>query len=195
MRSFVNVLGVHRIRALNPWMVVVLAFSVLVGMVGHVDAQTSRYTIDDVMDKMIEMDKRLSHVMDKVIEMDKRLVAVETDIKNIKTAMKEDKVALRERISDVNTVTITFFTILSVLFGSILVFVFSIARNMRPEESSKAFRKEVREIAKREKALEEKLQAADRSVPKLLEALEEKVSALAERQKELERKLAPAEAV
>ena len=55
--------------------------------------------------------------------------------------------------------------------------------------------KEVREIAERERVLEEKLQAADRSVPKILEALEQKVSALAERQKELEGKLKLAEVI
>lgn len=57
------------------------------------------------------------------------------------------------------------------------------------------FWKELGEIAERERALEEKLQAADRSVPKILEALEKKVSALAERQRELEGKLTPAKAV
>jgi len=43
--------------------------------------------------------------------------------------------------------------------------------------------------------LEGKLEAADRSVPKILEALEQKVSALAERQSELEGKLKLAEVI
>ena len=69
---------------------------------------------------------------------------------------------------------------------------------MGPAESSKSFRKELGEIAERERALEEKLQAVDRRVPKeagVLEALRQEVSALAERQKELEGKLTPAKAV
>jgi len=172
-------------------MAVVSLFAVIVVMAGPVDAQRTRYTIDDVMDKLIEVDKRL-------VAVETDIKNIKADMKNIKADMKEDKAELREQISDVNTVTITFFTVLSVLFGGILAFVFSIARNMRPPESSKAFRKEVREIAERERALEEKLQAEDRRVPKetkILEALEQKVSALAERQKELEGKLKLAEVI
>jgi len=99
------------------------------------------------------------------------------------------------------------FGFLGSLFLGILVLTFATYKNtaslVKPTERSvakdkisEAFRKEVREeIAEREKALEKRLQAADRSVPKVLEALEQKVSALAERQKELEGKLTPAKAV
>ncbi|HID16750.1 TPA: hypothetical protein EYP26_00490 [Candidatus Bathyarchaeota archaeon] len=79
------------------------------------------------------------------------------------------------------------------MFAGILAFVFSIARSVGPTEPSKTFRKEVREIAERERALEEKLQATDRSIPKVLEALRQEASSLAERQKELEGKLKLAE--
>jgi len=202
MRSLMHFFSGFRSASLSPFMAGVLVLAVVVGMVKPVDAQTSRYTLDDVMDKLIEMDKRLV-----VVETDMK--NIKADMKNIKAAMKVDRAKLRAQIADVkthldnrintaNTITISFFTVLAVLFGGILVSVISIARNVRPPESSKAFRKELKAIAERERALEEKLQASDRSVPKeiarLLEALEQKVSALAERQTELEGKLKLAEA-
>ena len=191
MPSLMNFDGL-RIRVLIPLMVVLSVFAVLVGIAGEVDAQTSRYTLDDVMDK-------LDNVVDKMTEMDKkfevRLGKLETRVDNLEAQIADLKIHLDNRINTANTITISFFTVLAVLFGGILVSVLSIARNMRPAESSKAFRKELKAVADRERALEEKLQAEDRSVPRILEALEQKVSALAERQKELEGKLKLAEVI
>ena len=200
MRSFVNVLGVLRIRALNPWMAMVLILALVVGMVGQADAQTSRYTLDDVMEKLIEVDKRLA--------------VVETEVKRNRELIETVHTNLGDRIDDTNaridgtnTTMRWVFGFLCTLFLGILGLTFATYKNtaglVKPMDRSvvkeaevlETFRKEVGKIAERERALEEKLEAADRSVPKVLEALEQKVSALAERQKELEGKLTPAKAV
>ena len=207
MRDLMNFYGLW-IRVLNPLMVGVLVVAAVVGMAGPVDAQTSRYTLEDVMDKLLEMDKKFEVRLGKL---ETRVSHIEADMKadkaELREQMKADKAELRAQIADVethldnrintaNTITMSFFTVLAVLFGGILVSVISIARNMRPAESSKAFRKEVKAIAERERALEEKLQAMDRSVPKearVLEVFGKELRALAERQKELEGRLKLAE--
>jgi len=244
IQSLANVLGGFRIRILSPWVAMVLALAVVVGIAAQADAQTSRYTLDDVMDK-------LDDVVDKMIEMDKRLSVVETEVKrnrelietvntnltkqietvntnltkqietvntnltkqietvntNLTKQIETVNTNLGDRISGTDTTMRWLFGFLGSLFLGILVLTFATYKNtaslVKPTERSvakdkisEAFRKEVREeIAEREKALEKRLQAADRSVPKVLEALEQKVSALAERQKELEGKLTPAKAV
>lgn len=200
MRSLMNVFGGLRIRALSLLMAMVLVLAVIVGMAGQTDAQTSRYTLDDVMDKLIEMDTkfevRLGKLETKVDMFEKRMDGLDKRIDILETSMNSRmnslEASMNGRMSSLNVTMISLFGILGALFGGILVSVISIARNMRPAESSKAFRKEVREIAERERALEEKLQAADRRAPKeagILEALRQEVSALAERQSELEGKL------
>ncbi len=207
MRNLANFFSGLRIRSLSPWMAIALVFAMVIGMAGQVDAQTSRYILDDVMDKMIEMDKRLSHVMDKVIDIDKRLSVVESQIKNLGDRIDDTNA----RIDNTNTTMRWLFGFLGSLFLGILVLTFATYRNtaslVKPTEQSvfkeakvlEVFRKEVREIAEQEeRALQEKLQAVSRSAPKeakLLEALEQKVSALAERQKELEGKLKLAEVI
>ncbi|HID30770.1 MAG TPA: hypothetical protein EYP19_12300 [Desulfobacterales bacterium] len=195
MRSLMNFFGGLRIRSLNPLIAVVLLFAVVVGRVGQADAQTSRYTLDDVMDKLIEVDKRLT-VVETEVKRNRELI--ETVNTNLTKQIEMVNTNLGDRISATNTTMRWLFGLLVALFGSILVFVFNIARSMRPAESSKAFRKEGKAITERERALEEKLQAEDRRAPqetRILEALEQKVDALAERQKELEGKLKLAEVI
>ena len=206
MRSLMNCFGNLRTMSLSLLMADAFVLAVVFGMAGPVDAQTSRYTLDDVMDKLIEVDKRLT-VVETEVKRNRELIEtvntnltkqIETVNANLTKQIETVNANLGDRISTTNTTMRWLFGLLVALFASILVFVFNIARNMRPAESSRAFRKELKAIAERERALEEKLQASDRSVPKeitrLLEALEQKVNALAERQKELEGKLKPAEA-
>jgi len=215
----VNVLGVLRIRILSPWVAMVLVLAVVVGIVAQADAQTSRYTLDDVMDKLIEVDKRLA-VVETEVRRNRELIEtvhksltkqIETVHTNLGARINDTNARIDDtnaRIESTNTTMRWVFGLLGTLFLGILGVTLATYKNtaslVKPPDRSgvkeaevlETLRKEVREIvAQEERALEEKLQAADRSVPKLLEALEEKVSALAERQKELERKLAPAEAV
>ena len=192
-----------RISVLSWTMTLVLVF----GLVPKwVEAQTSRYTIDDVMDKMIEMDKRLSHVMDKVIEMDKRLTVVETEVKRNRELIETVNTNLGDRISATDSTMRWLFGFLGTAFFGILALTFATYRNtaslVKPTERSvaeetkvEAFGKELKTLAERERVLEGKLEAADRSVPMILEALEQKVNALAERQEELEGKLKLAEVI
>jgi len=183
MRSLMSFFGGLRIRSLSPLMAGVLIFAVVVGMTGQVDAQTSRYTLDDVMDKLLEMDKKFEIRLGKLetkVDMfekrmdglDKRMSSLET---NINSRIDGLETNMNGRMSSLNTTMISLFGILGALFAGILVSVISIARNMRPAEDSKSFRKEVKAIAERERALDEKLQASDLSVPKeitrLLETL------------------------
>jgi len=184
-------------------MMVVLVF----GLVPKtVDAQTSSYPLDDVMDKMIEMDKRLSDVVNKMIEMDKRLTVVETEVKRNRELIEMVNTNLGDRISATETTMRWLFGFLGTAFFGILALTFATYRNtarlVKPTERSvaeetkvEAFGKELKTLAERERVLEGKLEAADRSVPRILEALEQKVSALAERQSELEGKLKLAEVI
>ena len=146
MRSLVNVLGGHRIRALNPLMAMVLVFAAVVGMVGQADAQTSRYTLDDVMDKLIEMDKKF----------EVRLVKLETRMDNIE-----------KEIGEVKTTVWALFGSLGAVLLVILGFIYTIAQRSKPVEASRSVKKllkslqeQVKGISAREKELEEKLTAA-----------------------------------
>lgn len=200
MRNLMNFFGGLQTSALGLLLAVVLIFSV-VGMVGSADAQTSRYTIDDVMDKLIEVDKRLT-VVETEVRGNRELI--ETVNTNLTKQIETVNMNLGARISDTNTTMFWLFGFLGSLFLGILAFTFATYRNtaslVKPTERSvaeetkvEAFGKELKAVAERERVLEEKLQASDRSVPKILEALEQKVSALAERQIELEGKLKLAE--
>ena len=143
MRNFFGGLSSRlcsRISALSWMMMVVL----VVGLVPKtVDAQTSRYTLDDVMDKMIEMDKRLSDVMNKMIEMDKRLSVVESQIKNLGDRIADTNARIADtnaRIDDTNTTMRWLFGFLGTAFFGILALTFATYRNtarlVRPTERS-----------------------------------------------------------
>jgi len=146
MRSLVNILSDLRIQAWSPLMVMILAFAVVIGMVGEVDAQTSRYTLDDVMDKLIEMDKKF----------EVRLVKLETRMDNIE-----------KEIGEVKTTVWALFGSLGAVLLVILGFIYTLAQRSKPAEASRSVKKllkslqeQVKVISAREKALEEKLIAA-----------------------------------
>jgi len=124
-------------------------------------AQT-RYTIDDVMDKLVEMDKRL--------------VRVEIEIENLKVRMKESETSLLDRINRNTTTIWALFGALITLYVTILVIVLGIYKNVRPrlqerpagvlkeedwtatlEKLLEPLRKEIREIAEREERLEKQV--------------------------------------
>lgn len=192
MQSLANVLGGLRIRALNPRMAMVLALAVGVGMAGQVDAQRTRYTLDDVMDKLIEMDKRL--------------VVVETDIKNMKDQMKEDKVELREQmkadkaelgeqIADVRTTVWTLFGFLGVGLLGMVGFLFSVSNKMGRLSERMGHLETILVGGAPEK---EQSESGKRGVfvsAKLLQSLQKQIRETARGQKELEEKLRTAEII
>ena len=201
MRSLVNIPGGLRIPILRPWMAMVMILAPIVGRADQAHAQTSRYTLDDVMDKLIEVDKQLAVVE---AEVNRNRELIETVHTNLGDRIDDTNA----RIDGTNTTMRWVFGFLCTLFLGILGVTLATYKNtaswvkppdrrgVKEAEVLETLRKEVRElVAQEERALEEKLQAADRSAPKLLEALEKKVNALAERQKELEGKLPSAEAV
>ena len=146
MQSLMNFFGGLRTPALSPLMAVVLVLAVVVGMAGQADAQTSRYTLDDVMDKLIEMDKKF----------EVRLVKLETRMDNIE-----------KEIGEVKTTVWALFGSLGAVLLVILGFIYTLAQRSKPVEASRSVKKllkslqeQVKGISAREKELEEKLIAA-----------------------------------
>ena len=101
-----------------------------------------------VVQKLGDMDKRLA-------DMDKRLAVLESQVASLDRRITSVKTDLNARIHTTNTFVVAFFTILSVLFGGILVFVFSIARSVRTDNGLTAFKEEVE---KRFRLLQEQIE-------------------------------------
>lgn len=142
----------------------------VVGIAGQADAQTSRYTLDHVMDKLIEMDKRLTMVE---AEVKRNREQIETVNANLSKQIETVNTNLGDRISDTNTTMLWLFGFLGTLFLGILALTFATYRNTAslvrtpsarrtPKEAKllETLQKEVKELSAREKALEEKLAAA-----------------------------------
>ena len=195
MRHVKHFFGGLWIQALNPLMAMVLVFAVVVGMAEHVAAQTSRYTLDDVIDKLIEMDKRLSVVETEVKRNRELIETVNTNLsKQIETAntnlSKQIETAnanlskqietvntnLGSRISDTNTTMFWLFGFLGTLFLGILALTFATYRNTASLVKLPEGRRAPEEIEG-------------------LQTLQEEVKGLAERQSELERKLTTAKLI
>jgi len=89
-----------------------------------------------VVQKLGDMEKKLG-------DMDKRLAVLESQMVSLDRWITSVKTDLSARIQSTNTFVIAFFTILSALFGGILIFVFIIARNVRPDDRLAEFKEEV----------------------------------------------------
>ena len=134
------------------------AFMLVLGMVGRADGEISRYTLDDVMDKLDEMDKRLVRVETKVDMLEGRMDRIEGRMDDLESSVNG-------KITSLQTTMLSLFGLLAALFAGILAFVFSIARGLKPElpgdvmEELKRMRERMEEIAARGEALEEALAA------------------------------------
>ena len=167
MRSFVNVLGGLRIRVLNPLMVMILVLTVAVGMAGQADAQRTRYTIDDVMEKLGEMDKKF----------EVRLVKLEIKVGNVEKRM--DKLEKRmDKLEETQGrqlwIMLAFiFAVIGILIannyklGRLDAHITESVEKKAPRRAEKELEKQlkllaerVKEVSDREKALEGRLTAA-----------------------------------
>ena len=144
-------------------------------------AQT-RYTIDDVMDKLVEMDKRLVRVETEIGYLKDRVEHIENvRLKELEisllTRMKETETSLLAQINKNTTTIWTVFGALITLYVTILLIVLGIYKNVRPrhqerpvevgvpkedwavtlEKLLEPLRKEIREIAAREERLEKQV--------------------------------------
>lgn len=163
MQRLANFLGGLRALVLNPLTVFIFIFGLVLGMAEQLEAQPSRYTIDDVMAKLIEMDKQLTVVESRIVAIEERIETVNAN--------------LSARINDTNTIMRWLFGFLGSLFLGILALTFTIYKNTaglpkevfskegeKPAEDLarvlESLQEEVRATAKRERVLEEKLQAA-----------------------------------
>ena len=157
-------IGSLRISALSLQTVALVVLALVLGSRGEVAAQTSRYTIDDVMDKVIEIDKRLAIVETEVKRNTERIETVNANF------TKQIEI-LGDRMSDMNTTMLWFFGFLGTLFLGILGLTFATYRNTAGLVKAPDVRRASEEAG-------------------LLQALQEEVKALAERQKRLEKKVA-----
>ncbi|MDI6792119.1 MAG: hypothetical protein QME81_04535 [bacterium] len=177
MRRLVNFffgdLQTSALRASSLLTVFIFIFGLVLGMAEQLQAKPSRYTIDDVMDKLIEMDKRLT-VVEKQIETINARIDNLSD--NLNARIDNLSADLNARIDDTNTTMRWLFGFLGSLFLGILALTFAIYRNTanlsktEAEKPAKALARvlgilksleeEVKETARRERVLEEKLQAA-----------------------------------
>ena len=171
MENLGRIFGGVCVRPLNSLAVFVFVSGLVLGVVGRLDAQTSRYTLNDVMDKLIEIDKRLT-VVETEIKRNRELI--ETVNANLTKQIETVNASLGGRITDTNTMTLWIFGFLGSLFLGILVLTFTIYRN----------------TAGLSKGIETEGPKEDLArVLKSLESLEEEVKATAERERKLEEKL------
>ena len=120
------------------------------GMVGEVRAQSSRYTIDDVMDRLMEMDKN-----------------TEVRFARLEAKVEQNKERINEVRSSLSTTIWSLFGFLLLIQLAILGFIYNLAQGTKRAELSENFasalealQKQVNQIMERERKLEERLQAA-----------------------------------
>ena len=120
------------------------------GMAGEVRAQSSRYTIDDVMDRLMEMDKN-----------------TEVRFARLEAKAEQNKERIHEARSSSSTPLWPLFGFLLLIQLATLIFIYNLARGRKRAEVSehfasalKALQKQVNQLMERERKLEEKLQAA-----------------------------------
>ena len=169
MENLGRIFGGVCVRPLNSLAAFIFLFGLVLGVVERLDAQTSRYTLNDVMDKLIEIDKRLT-VVETEVKRNRELI--ETVNANLTKQIETVNASLGGRITDTNTMILWIFGFLGSLFLGILVLTFTIYRN----------------TAGLSKGIEEPTEDLAR-VFRLLEALQGEVKATAERERKLEEKL------
>ena len=164
-------------------------------------AQT-RYTIDDVMDKLIEMDKRLVRVETEMGNLKDRMTILEARVERIEgtmqawmketetnsqarmkemetsllTRMKETETNLLDRINRNTTTIWALFGALITLYVTILVIVLGIYKNVRPrlQEQPAGVLKEADWAT---------------TLEKVLEPLRKEIREIAEREERLEKRV------
>ena len=120
------------------------------GMVEEVHAQSSRYTIDDVMDRLMEMDKN-----------------TEVRFARLEAKVEQNKERINEVRSSLSTTIWSLFGFLLLIQLATLIFIYNLARGIKradvPEHFASALKtlqKQVNQLMEREQKLEEKLRAA-----------------------------------
>ena len=120
------------------------------GMVEEVHAQSSRYTIDDVMDRLMEMDKN-----------------TEVRFARLEAKVEQNKERINEVRSSLSTTIWSLFGFLLLIQLAILGFIYNLAQGAKRADVSehfasglKALQKQVNQLMEREQKLEEKLRAA-----------------------------------
>ena len=192
MLSLTNFLSVLRGSIWTPWKASVLVLVFVFGAVGRPAAQAPRYTIDDVMEKLAEMDKKF----------EVRLGKLETRVDHLEKQMQTDKADLKERIADVKTTVWTLFGVLSVGLFGMVAFLFSISNKMGGlVERMRQVEVHLEAILARRPMEREKEpskvteESALASPPEWLRSLQDQIRELADHQRELEEKLTAANVI
>lgn len=173
MRSF-GFFEDHSISALNPWIAAVLMVAFVFGTAGQAAAQTSRYNIDDVMDKLIEMDKNV----------EVRLGKLEIEVSGIEKRM--DKLEKRmDKLEE--TQGRQLWIMLAFIFAVIGILI---ANNYKLGKLDAHITGGAEEKAARRAEGE-----AEGEMEKQLKLLAEQVKEVSDREKELEEKLTAAEVI
>ena len=175
-------------RRRTGWIRIGVAFWVFgLAWVEAAPAQT-RYTIDDVMDKLIEMDKRLVRVEIEIGNLKDRMTSLEARVERIEnvrlkeletsllTRMKETETNLLDRINRNTTTIWALFGALITLYVTILVIVLGIYKNVRPrlQEQPAGVPKEADWAT---------------TLEKVLEPLRKEIREIAEREERLEKRV------
>ena len=210
MLSLTNFLSVLRGSIWTPWKASVLVLVFVFGAVGRPAAQAPRYTIDDVMEKLMEMDKkfevRLGKLETRVDHLEKRMEADKVDLNtrfdHLEKQMQTDKADLKERIADVKTTVWTLFGVLSVGLFGMVAFLFSISNKMGGlVERMRQVEVHLEAILARRPMEREKEpskvteESALASPPEWLRSLQDQIRELADHQRELEEKLTAANVI
>lgn len=134
----------------------------------------AKYTTDDVMARVVEIDRRLVRVETEVENLKTQIREIKTDLQAQMNGMKTD---LQAQIQGTSTTMWTLFGAMITLYLGIFVVVLAVYKNVRPRpEGAKERRRTVQEDVASE-------------VGKVLGPLREQLRELAEREERLEKQV------
>ena len=151
---------------------------------GTASAQT-KYTTDDVMARVVEIDRRLVRVETEVENLKTQIREIKTDLQAQMNGMKTDlqaqmngmKTDLQAQIQGTSTTMWTLFGAMITLYLGIFVVVLAVYKNVRPRPE---------DAEERRRTLQEDVAS---EVGKVLEPLQKQLRELAEREERLEKQV------